>query len=297
MESVLKGTSYFEDDAFPFYIQRYCIQRGEKIPTHTHDFLEFVYVVRGGAVHVMAQHRYVLNTGDVFVLEPQTYHSYEGSASEETVLYNVLFKKELLQKEFDALLDMPAIIRSFFLAPFLRKQASFVPHFALRPRQRADIEAHLDAIAKEYEERSTGYRLIIKSRWIECLVLLNRFYEQQERQRGLPPVRDEWIESIVHFVQDHFRQPLTLSQLSASCGMSVSSFTAKFKKATGMSLMDYKQSLQIEHACRMLRTTDAKIIHVAYSSGFQDVSFFNRAFRKHTGLSPRQYRQAHAPNA
>ncbi len=291
--NVLRSEAFFAEASFPFFIQKYTIRRGEVVPTHTHDFLEFVYVAQGGATHDIANRRYALSTGDVFALEPETYHSYIGSDTADTVVYNVLFKKEFLQREFDDLLRMPAIVTSFYLAPFLRRNASFVPHVSLLPAQRAAIETHLAKTCEEFENRPTGYRLIIKSRWVECLVLLNRYYEENEDRYRPSADKDEWIRSIVHFVEEHYRQPLTLSQLSATCGMSVSSFTAKFKRATGMSLMDYKQSLQIRHACDMLRTTDVKIVYVAYSAGFQDVSFFNRIFRKHTGMSPRRYRSLH----
>jgi len=239
--SVLRGKAFFADDSFPFFIQKYKIRRGEAVPTHTHDFLE-----------------------------PQTYHSYAGSETEDAVVYNVLSKRGFLQGEFDALLQMPAIVNSFYLAP--------------------QIESHLAKMSEEFEARRNGYRLIIKSRWIECLVLLNRFYEDGARRNEPSLGAEEWMRSIVHFVEEHYRQPLTLAQLSVTCGMSVSSFTAKFKKATGMSFMDYKHSLQIRHACDMLRTTDTKIVYVAYSAGFQDVSFFNRVFQRHTGMSPRRYR-------
>ncbi|WP_309118526.1 AraC family transcriptional regulator [Paenibacillus sp.] len=289
--NVLRGAAFFADASFPFFIQKYTIRRGEVVPTHTHDFLEFVYVAQGGATHDIATQRYSLSTGDVFVLEPETYHSYTGSDAEDTIVYNVLFKKEFLQREFDDLLRMPAIVNSFYLAPFLRKSASFIPHVSLLPGQRTAIETHLSKMSDEFKSQSSGYRLILKSRWIECLVLLNRFYEENGSADESSLGKDEWMRSIVHFVREHYRQPLTLAQLSATCGMSVSSFTAKFKKATGMSFLDYKHSLQIRHACDMLRTTDIKIVYVAYSAGFQDVSFFNRVFRKHTGMSPRHYRR------
>lgn len=292
--SVLKGETFFEETDFPFHIQRYCFEKGESIPSHTHDFAELVYVVEGGAVHEMANHQYSLSPGDVFVLEPQSYHSYTSSAAGETIVYNVLFTKAFLQKELDTLLQMPGFLDAFFLAPFLRKNASFVPYMSLSPEQRPTIERLLAGILDEYEAKRNGYRLLVKTRWIECLVLLNRHYEESGLlQDRAATAQDEWIASIVHFLQEHYRQPLTLAQLSAASGMSVSSFTAKFKKATGMTFMDYKQSLQIKHACELLRGTDTKILAVAYSAGFQDVSFFNRVFRRAIGMSPREYRRRH----
>ncbi|OME77109.1 hypothetical protein BK120_26625 [Paenibacillus sp. FSL A5-0031] len=288
--SILNGNAFFEDREFPFFIQRYQIKKGEVIPAHTHDFVELVYVVKGGALHEMADQRYPLATGDVFVIEPQTYHGYFNTDGEETIVYNLLFEKQLLQKELGVLLQIPAFINFFYLAPFLRKNASFVPYISLNEHQRGHLEFLLQKIHKEFYEKPVGYQLVIKTNWIECLVLLSRYQDNNENNNNSPLPKEEWMSSILHFVEQNYRQPLSLNQLSQTCGMSVSSFTAKFKKATGMSLMDYKHSLQIRHACELLKDHRNKVVHVAYSSGFQDVSFFNRIFRKHMSMTPRQFR-------
>jgi AraC-like DNA-binding protein/quercetin dioxygenase-like cupin family protein len=289
--STFKGESFFLDASFPFFIHRYRIGKGQAIPTHTHDFLEFVYVVEGDALHEVADHRYALSAGDVFVLEPQTYHSYNATETKDTVVYNILFEKKLLQKEFGALLQMPSFINFFYLAPFLRKNASFVPYISLKEHQRMQLETHLNKIVSEFTEQPIGYQLVIKTRWIECLVLLSRFHEENENKYESALGHEEWMESILHFVGQHYRQPLSLSQLSRTCGMSVASFTNKFKKATGMSFVDYKHSLQIRHACELLKDHRNKILYAAYGAGFQDVSFFNRVFRKHMGMTPREFRK------
>ncbi|GGG22711.1 AraC family transcriptional regulator [Paenibacillus abyssi] len=291
MVSTLQGKAYFEGDSFPFFIQRYIIQKDETIPSHTHDFIELIYVVKGSALHEMAEQRYALATGDVFVIEPQTYHSYIGSDTEETIIYNVLFEKQLLQKELGGLLEIPAFIHFFYLAPFLRKNASFVPYISLTVEQRRQIESLLQKIDREFHEKPVGYQLIIKTSWIECLVLLSRYHEEHQNSSNHTLPKEDWMDSILHFVEQHHRQPLSLDQLSRTCGMSVSSFTAKFKKATGKSFIDYKHSLQIRHACDMLKDPHNKVIHIALSSGFQDISFFNRIFRKHMGMTPGQFRQ------
>lgn len=289
---VLEGNAFFRDASFPFHIHQCRIGRNEIVSSHTHDFVEFVYVVAGGALHEMADHRYALSPGDVFVLEPQTVHSYAGSGTEEAVVYNILLRKEWLQQDLDALLRIPSFIHFFYLSPFLRKHAAFVPFLPLHEQQRLQMEFHLKTIHDEFVAREAGYELMIKMRWIECLVLLSRFHERNRSGRQSPLSDEAWMDSILHFVRQHCRQSLSLQQMSRTSGMSVSSFTAKFKKATGMSFLDYKQSLQIRHACELLSRTDRKVADIALDAGFQDISFFHRTFRKHVGTTPRQYRES-----
>ncbi|WP_177186674.1 AraC family transcriptional regulator [Paenibacillus sp. CF384] len=290
--TVFRGENYFHQENFPFHIDRYTIQKGEHIPSHTHDFVELVFVVEGSALHEMSGHTYQLVAGDVFVLEPNVYHSYTCSPDKETIVYNVLFEASFLQREMEVLQQMPSFVNFFYLVPFLRKTQSFVPYHSLQPSQKLQIQSHLQIIYDEFRQRREGYQLIIKTRWIECLVWLSRFHH--ENRKTLQPVAvsdKEWMDSIVNFVELHYYQPLTLQQLSQLCGMSVSSFTAKFKETTGLSLLDYKHAVQIRHAVNLLETTDNKVLNIALDVGFNDVSFFNRMFRKHTGQTPGEYRR------
>ncbi|GGD51655.1 AraC family transcriptional regulator [Paenibacillus nasutitermitis] len=291
--TVYTGNDYFRDSRFPFYIDRAVISRNQPIPSHTHDFVELVFVVEGSAFHEMAGHQYRLATGDVFILEPHVYHSYLGSADEDTVVYNVLFDTAFLQKELEALQEIPAFIDFFYLMPFLRKSQSFIPYHPLQAAQKLQFQSHLQTIYDEYEQGRDGSQLIIKTRWIECLVWLSRYHqENRSAQRHVLSDRER-ILSIRNFVELNYKQPLTLIQLSRICGMSVSSFTAKFKENTGKSLMDYKHEVQIRHASALLLDTDTKILDVALETGFNDISFFNKTFRKHTGMTPREYRRSH----
>lgn len=291
MTTIYKGDSFFKLDDFPFFIDRYTIQRGEDIPPHTHEFIELVFVVEGSSQHEMSGHSYQLKAGDVFVVEPNVCHSYLCEPDQSAVVYNVLFDASLLEREMEVLQQMPSFINFFYLAPFLRKSHSFVPYHPLKPAQKLQIQAHLQTILEEFHQQRDGYQLIIKTRLIECLVWLSRFHQEHVDAVQRPSVSDRaWMESIIHFVEQHYYQPLTLQQLSKLSGMSVSSFTAKFKEATGMSLLDYKHTVQIRQASTLLTTTDLKVLDIAHETGFGDISFFNRVFRKHTGFTPREYR-------
>jgi AraC-like DNA-binding protein/quercetin dioxygenase-like cupin family protein len=290
MKRILEKKEYIPDGDFPFDIQRYTIGREHVIPSHTHDFYELVYVVSGSALHEMSGHTYQLRSGDVFVLEPDAYHRYQGSANDDTIVYNVLFETSFLHREIGSLLRLPSFIEFFYLSPFLRKSASFVPFIRLNEVQSLQILDNLQKIHKESTERQEGYRLVIKTRWIECLILLSRFHQNNLSGSHVELSDKERVESVRHLVEHNYRQSFSLEQLSRLCGMSVSSFTAKFREITSMSMLDYRQSVQIKHACDLLETTNKKVLDIALETGFNDISFFNKVFRRHTGLPPNGYR-------
>lgn len=287
----LQACQFFEDLSFPFHIERYTIRKGQEIPLHTHDFIELVYVVEGSSVHEMSGMTYELRSGDMFILEPNIYHGYKGSRQKETIVYNLLFKLELLHRELNTLCEIPSFLDFFYIAPFLRKNATFYPHVMLTGHHKAFFESHLDSLFREEHERETGYQLVIKTRFIECLVQLSRFYVAHGHQSPTAYYTDEqWIASIVSLIEQHYNKPFSLEQLSRLCGMSIPSFTAKFKAYTEKTFVEYKHGIQIREACRLMETTNGKIAEIAQEVGFEDLSFFYRVFRKKMGIPPLQYR-------
>jgi two-component system response regulator YesN len=68
-----------------------------------------------------------------------------------------------------------------------------------------------------------------------------------------------------------------------------------FKQQTGMTFSEYRVLRRVENACRMLLDHRLRISEVAYACGFGSVPYFIRAFRRHQGCSPSQYRARHRP--
>ena len=71
----------------------------------------------------------------------------------------------------------------------------------------------------------------------------------------------------------------------------------RFKRATGMALLDYVQNLRIEDAKRLLESSALAVDDISFEVGYEDPSFFRRLFKRRTGLSPVKYRRAFQPVA
>lgn len=82
-----------------------------------------------------------------------------------------------------------------------------------------------------------------------------------------------------------------VSVLPGLCGMSTASFRRKFKAAVKVSAKDYITACCIHRACRLLLSTNSKVIEIAVLCGFLNVSGFNRSFLKYTGMTPSEFRR------
>ncbi|MEF3305604.1 AraC family transcriptional regulator [Paenibacillus sp. GYB003] len=285
---ISRGAGYFREE-FPFFTNKYNIVAGQTIERHAHDFVELVYVLEGGALHEMGGHLYTLRQGDLFVIEPGAAHSYKGAPDRRTVVYNVLFDRNLLYRELATMEDVVPMLEFLYLSPFLRKSSVFRPHLHVEGKQRLQLENHLETLLQETKRKEPGYQLVVKARMIECMVVLSRQCAPDAVTVAEPTDR-QWMEAVVLLIKENFDKPLSLEQISRLCGMSVTSFSHKFKAHTGKTFLEFKHEAQIEAACGLLAQTDHKTIVIAHEVGFEDVSFFYRVFRKKTGTTPSGYR-------
>ncbi len=92
------------------------------------------------------------------------------------------------------------------------------------------------------------------------------------------------------YINDHFREDIRLSQLAEIAGMSSSAFSKFFKMRTGKTLSDYIIDIRLGHAARLLVDSTMSIAEICYDSGFNNLSNFNRIFKKRKGIAPKEFR-------
>ncbi|MCG8563683.1 MAG: helix-turn-helix domain-containing protein [Desulfobacterales bacterium] len=91
-------------------------------------------------------------------------------------------------------------------------------------------------------------------------------------------------------MEKHFSQSMAMDEVAHKVCLSPRHFKRRFKKATGDSPLAYLQKIRIETAKKKLETTLDTINDITWQIGYEDSSTFRRLFRKHTNLSPREYR-------
>ena len=92
------------------------------------------------------------------------------------------------------------------------------------------------------------------------------------------------------FINLNYREAISIEQLAQMAHLSRSYFMYCFKKMVGISAMEYIIQLRIKLACEMLRNSTAPSLEIAFACGFQNLSNFNRQFKKYVGYTPKQYR-------
>ncbi len=99
------------------------------------------------------------------------------------------------------------------------------------------------------------------------------------------------IERAIEYMNQSFHKQITLTEVSKLANMTDASFSRFFKARTGITFMDSLLEMRLGHASRLLIDTTQSIAEVAYNCGFNNISNFNRLFKKKKGCTPKEFRE------
>jgi len=99
------------------------------------------------------------------------------------------------------------------------------------------------------------------------------------------------IQLALSYIQQKFREDLSLQEVADYVHMSKNYFSEQFKRHTGLNFIDFVIRLRIHYAKRLLRTTGLKIYEVAAQSGFNSTKYFLKLFKREVGCTPAEYRE------
>lgn len=100
------------------------------------------------------------------------------------------------------------------------------------------------------------------------------------------------IEKTFEYMNQNFDKPITLGEVSKLANMSEVAFSRFFKQRTGNTFIDSLTEIRLGHASRMLIDTTQSVAEIAYYCGFNNISNFNRIFRKKKSCTPREFRES-----
>jgi transcriptional regulator GlxA family with amidase domain len=93
------------------------------------------------------------------------------------------------------------------------------------------------------------------------------------------------------FIEKHYGDELYVNKIAEKFNMSNRNFIRRFTLATGNTPLEYIQRVRVEAAKRLLEKGKVGIEQICLKSGYEDFNFFRKVFKRHTGLSPMEYRR------
>lgn len=150
-------------------------------------------------------------------------------------------------------------------------------------------EALLKSMVVEILHREPMYRIVVESQFRQAMALFGR--QMAQRKGSVASSSRQRILSIVEYMNRHYFESLQTEELAARCGLSKYHFIHLFRMCMGMTPYSYLIRIRMERAETLLQTGDMTVQEVAFVCGYNDPLYFSRAFSRHFGVSPTDYKQ------
>lgn len=126
--------------------------------------------------------------------------------------------------------------------------------------------------------------------YTEARILLLRFFSAASRRtRAEAKGQSGFISKALAYIHKNYAQNFTLDELAQFCNVSASYLRASFKRELGMSVMQYREELRINHAKAMILSGEFKLREIAESLGYYDIYHFSKRFKEIAGVTPGGY--------
>ena len=244
---------------------------------HDQSAIEILLTLEGMVTYTIEDKVYQVRKGEILIIPQDTAHSLTMEEGSSRYLY--LF-------EPDAIMTMRDIksMAIYFNKPFHLRDGSDA-HVRIR---------ELLLRAKDlYEKRELMWNTACYSCILRVYATLGQRYLSGIRPRTADNMRNmdsEVINAVMTYINNHYREELSLENVAGFAGFSRYYFSRSFKKQTGYSFKDYLCQKRLQVAMDLLIRTNRSMRDVAIESGFGSVATFNRVFREKKGCTPTQYR-------
>ncbi|MEO6328872.1 MAG: AraC family transcriptional regulator [Ginsengibacter sp.] len=252
-------------------------------PLHYHDEIELNFILNAkGAKRVIGDHVQEINDAELVLVGSNLPHVWltNKCKSEEIKEITIQFHKDLLDEKF-----------------LRRNQLTFI---------RSMLEKSVRGIlfSKETIEQVTPRLLRLNQMQgfdsvLELISILHdlsisrnmQFLSDGTFNNAELSYNSRRIEKVFEYVQNNFDKSVSLNDVARLANMTEVSFSRFFKKRTGITFIDSLMEVRLGHASRLLIDTTQSIAEIAYDCGFNNISNFNRIFKKKKNCTPKEFRE------
>ena len=259
---------------------------GHSIELHKHEFAEIIYITSGECVQSINDVSYSARRGDLFFINRNSTHAF--SPINSFTYYNICFSPDTI---INRIIDRQNAIELISLSALeeIQSETMHTVRFSFEGEERQWIEALLRDMHKEYTADKSERSAILESYMTILLAkILRKVHTARSTERK--EIGDVW-RALSEFIDENLDQKLTLEDLAQKCFYNPSYFSRTFKQKFGVSPVEYITRERATMAASLLANSNLSMEDIAERCGFGDKSSLYRAFEKHYGCSPSEYRK------
>ena len=264
-----------------FPVQKYITRLREDYPvvtTHWHEEAELTLITKGKSQYQIDLVDYEVKEGDMIFIPPLVLHSNRWEMTEEMVSETYVFHLNFLGG------NSTDICSTRYLTPMMNQEFA-VPYLITKehPVYRS-LRKIFDQIATLYNKSVPGYEIALKSLFLQVIFLILQYSEKHTLSGDGRP--SEKLKNVLDYIEMHFSETITITELAKLCYFSEYHFMRFFKKHMNMTCVEYINNLRLDKAVEAFEQGNTSITDVAFLVGFHNLSYFHRAFKKKYGITP-----------
>ncbi|MDO4306747.1 MAG: AraC family transcriptional regulator [Eubacteriales bacterium] len=257
------------------------------VPLHWQDSVEIIYIKRGSGTVQVDFTTYTAKEGDIFLVLPGHLHGLRGILQKRMEYENIIFDMNFLGS------DNVDLCSQKYLQPVMNGKIQLPAYIGREHDMYNPVSLCLDASDHLCSLRPNGYELGVKG----YLMILFSILMQAGVDHAANPVNAmdqknvQKLKAVLSRIESDYDKKLTVRDIAEECGYSASHFMRWFKEVTGTGFSGYLIEYRLGRAAQALRNTDDSILEIAEQTGFDNLSNFNRLFKKRFEMTPSQFRK------
>ncbi len=252
-------------------------------PVHYHEEFELNFIENApGIKRVVGDSMEIIGETDLVLLGSNLPHGWVGNRTGTGMIHEITiqFHKDLFDGKFLSRNQLSFVKK---LLEYASRGVHFTPEAiaSIRPQllnlsKKNGFDSVLELISiLHYLSVSKGMRMLANSSFMQDQVTS----------------RSRRIEIAFQYMRNHYDKDVSLEDVARQVSMTEASFSRFIKKRTGLTFVESLNNIRLGHASRLLIDTTMNIAEISFKCGFNNLSYFNRVFKKKYACTPREFRE------
>ena len=247
---------------------------------HRHEEYQLIWIKEGIGQLLVDDNVHDFQGGDIFLLGANQAHVFKNIAVGEYV------------QSISVFFNTKGALATMATMPELRILLDFIDEshrgFKVPAKHLVQVSRRIEILQQsDFLDQLVNFFYLLKS--------LSKVSPELQPLTGVQVQKNDTnkafrIATLCKFLEEHFKEDISLCEIADKANLTPQAFCRYFKKSTGRTFVSYLNELRIREACRLLgKGRHDCISRIAYNSGFNSITNFNRVFRSILGISPKVY--------
>ena len=254
-------------------------------PPHYHDFIEVLFGIEGEYTIKINNAILKFTVDDMIIIGSKVTHEIYQSSEGNGKYLVVKFQPEMIYSSYNSALELKYVL------PFKFASLNSELIYDLKKEENSEIKIILCNIIKEISEKKYGYEIAIKADIYKLILwIIRKFNSENVSMNFFTPETLKKIENALEYIEENYKNNLTVREIANKCFMEYSYFSRIFKLITSMSCCDYINFLKIKKSEILLLENELTVTETATECGFDNVSYYIKKFKFFNGITPKKYK-------